>query len=248
VRWRLETDGEVDTAFVELPDGAVVVAAGRDVLALRRGGDVAWRFTAKGKVFTAPAVTPDGLVIVGSQDHHAYGIDARTGARVFATDLGSDVDGAAAIGDDGAVFVGTDGGDVVRLDAHGAIMWRAAVGGFVRGVLSVGRSGDVLAGVYGPTPRQVRVSASGEVRGGFGVPGTGAREFGVHGGALEDLDGALFFGAQDDTLYAFDPGGGPRFRFAAKGDIDAPLTLLSDGHLVFATDEGTVYDLAPRPD
>lgn len=248
ILWRLETNGEVDTGFVELPDGSVAVAAGREVLALRRGGDVAWRFAAGGKVFTSPVATAAGLVVVGSQDHRAYGLDARTGERVFSTDLGADVDGTAAVGDDGAIFVGTDGGEVVRLDARGAIVWRTPVGGFVRGALSVSRSGDVLAGVYGPTPRQVRLGPSGELRGAFAVPGTGAREFGVHGGALEDLDGALFFGAQDDALRAFEPDGALRFRFEANGDIDAPVTLLSDGHLIFATDEGRVYDLAPSPD
>lgn len=246
VRWRLEIGGEVDTGFAELPGGAVAVAAGREVLAIKNG-DVVWRFAAKNKIFTAPAVTAEGVVVVGSQDHRVYGLDARTGARVFATDLGADVDGAAAIGDDGAVFVGTDGGEIVRLDARGAIVWRAPVGGFVRGALSVARSGDVLAGVYGPTPRMVRVAPSGEVRSGFAIPGTGAREFGVHGGALEDAAGALYFGAQDDALYALEPDGRLRFRFEAMGDIDAPITLLADGHLVFATDEGTVYALTPRP-
>jgi outer membrane protein assembly factor BamB len=243
-KWTLETGGEVDTGPAGAPDGTIVVACGSDVIGVRKGGDLVWRYSAKKKIFTSPAIADDGTIIVGSQDHHVHGIGAR-GERIFATDLGADVDGSAAIGDDGAIYVGTDAGEVVRLDAKGEIVWRANVGGFVRGTLSIARNGDVLAGVYGPQPRQVRIGPDGTVRGALAIQGTGAREFGVHGGALEDAAGKLFFGAQDDILYAVGTDGAVLFRFSAEGDIDAPVTLLSDGSLVFAADDGKVYYLAP---
>jgi outer membrane protein assembly factor BamB len=126
----------------------------------------------------------------------------------------------------------------------GAVAWRSPVGGFVRGALAVARNGDPLVGVYGPTPRVVRLAADGgQPRGSFPVPGTGAREFGVHGGPLEDDEGTLFFGAQDDTVYAVDVRGEERWRFATGGDVDAPVTLLSDGTLVAGSDDGFVYAL-----
>jgi outer membrane protein assembly factor BamB len=164
---------------------------------------------------------------------------------VFAVDLGADVDGAPAVGDEGEITVGTDNGEVVHLDSHGTIAWSTQVGGFVRGPLSIARNGDILAGVYGPTPRQIRIAPDGRIRGSFPIQGNGAREHGVHGGALEDASGTLFFGAQDDALYAVASTGELLFRFAVKADVDAPATLLSDGSLVFAVDDGTVYHLAP---
>ena len=246
VIFTIETDGEVDTAPVVGDGELVVFAAGATVYAARRGGDVAWRFSAKGKIFTSPAIGPGGLVVVGSQDDRVYGLALATGQLAWSVDLGADVDGSPAIGDHGEIFVGTDGGEVVRLDDKGVIAWRTNVGGFVRGALSVARNGDVLAGVYGPTPRQVRLDgATGAVRGAFAVNGTGAREFGVHGGALEDEEGALYFGAQDDRVYAIDPDGRLRFSFATGGDVDAPLTLLSDGAMVVASDDGRVYLFGP---
>jgi outer membrane protein assembly factor BamB len=247
VLWAIETNGEADTAALLMPDGAVVFAAGNTVYAARRGGDVAWRFEAKGKVFTAPALVPEsGLVVFGSQDDHVYAVRAASGQIAWSVDLGADVDGAPAVGDAGEIFVGTDGGDVVRLDERGGLVWRTNVGGFVRGALSVARNGDVLAGAYGPTPRQVRLDgATGAVRGAFSVQGTGAREFGVHGGAVEDDDGALVFGAQDDRVYALDATGSLRWKFPTGGDVDAPATLLSDGALVVGSDDGSVYILTP---
>lgn len=244
VVWRLEVDGEADSGAVFGKDGNVVFAAGSSVYSVRRGGDLAWRFTAKGKVFTAPAVTADGLVIVGSQDDHVYAIGP-SGGLVWSTHLGADVDGAAVVGDDGAIYVGTDKGEIVRLDGHGSVVWRTPVGGYVRGVLSLARNGDVLAGTYGPVPRVVRVAPDGTIRGAFAIKGTGAREFGIHGGPLEDADGTLYFGAQDDAAYAIEAEGAVRWRLPTGADVDAPVSMLSDGSLVVASEDGTITMLLP---
>lgn len=242
--FRLETDGEADTGPAFGTDGTIVFTAGKNVYSARRGGDLAWRFTAKGKVFTAPAITDDGLVIVGSQDNHVHAL-AAGGALAWTVDLGADVDGGPVIGDDGSIHVGTDAADVVKLDARGHIAWRTPVGGFVRGALSLARNGDVLAGTYGPAPRIVRLSPDGAVVGAFAVQGTGAREFGIHGGPLEDEDGVLYFGAQDDAVYAVGPDGALRWRFETGGDVDGPLSMLSDGSLIVPSEDGTVTLLLP---
>jgi len=240
VAWTLDTEGEADTAATMTPDGLLVFAAGAHVYAVRAGGDVAWRFDAAKKVFTAPAVFDDGRVVFGSQDHHVYAVRPG-GALAWSVDLGADVDGAPAIADDGAVVVGDDAGEVVRIDPDGNVAWRTRVGGFVRGPLSIARDGDVLAGVYGPSPRMIRVAPDGAVRSSFAVRGTGAAEFGVHGGALEDSRGALYFGAQDDEVHAIGPEGAWEWSFTTGADVDAPLTLLASGALVAASDDGTVY-------
>jgi outer membrane protein assembly factor BamB len=243
-RWSFDADDEADTGPVLSGDGTVVFAAGRRVFGLTPLGFVKWRFAAKRKVYTSPAVAPDGRVFFGSQDHHVYALTAQGGPQ-WSVDLGADVDGAPALGDDGALYVGTDGDEVVRLDpADGRVVWRAKVGGYVRGTLSVTRTGEVAAGVYGPAPRQVLLAAAdGSVRRSFSIQGTGAREFGIHGGATEDESGLLLFGAQDDALYALRPTGELLWSFPAGGDVDSPVTLLDDGSLVFGSDAGKVYML-----
>jgi outer membrane protein assembly factor BamB len=248
VKWSFETEGDADSGPASNKDGTVVFAAGRTVYAVTPLGHVRWRFAAKRKVFTAPAITESGRVIFGSQDHRAYALSP-DGRQAWSVDLGADVDGAAAIGDDGSVFMGTDGDEVIRLDAEdGRVVWRTGLGGFVRGTLSVARDGDVLAGVYGPRPRAVRLSAEdGTVRGDFPVQGTGDRAFGVHGGALEDAAGTLLFGAQNDEVYAVSARGKLLWHFTAGQDVDAPITLLSQGTVVVASDDGMVRALrTPR--
>jgi outer membrane protein assembly factor BamB len=246
VRWRLNTGADADTGAAFMPDGNLVFAAGNAVFGVRPTGDVLFRFVAKGKVFTAPALTDGGRIVFGSQDDHVYALTP-AGTLAWATDLGGDVDGAPAVADDGSLYVGCDTGDVVRLDARGEIVWRAHVGGFVRGTLSVARNGDVLAGVYGRVPREVRITPAGVLRGDFVVRGTGAAEFGVHGGALEDDLGTLVFGAQDDRVYAVGSSGTLEWEYLTKGDVDAPMTLLPDGTLVFGSDDGSLYALRDLP-
>jgi outer membrane protein assembly factor BamB len=243
-KWSFDTDGDADTGAVIAGDGLVVFAAGRMVYGVDAAGQARWRFAARRKVFTGPAIGTQGRIYFGSQDHHVYAL-AADGRPAWSLDLGVDIDGAPAIDDRGAVFVGTDGDEVVRVDADdGHVVWRAPLGGYVRGTLSIARNGDVLAGVYGPRPRQVRLRADdGAVRGELAVQGTGAREFGVHGGAMEDAAGTLVFGAQDDALYAVDASSHLLWRFLTGGDVDAPATLLDDGTLIVGSDDGTVRAL-----
>ncbi len=244
IKWSLDTDGDADTGSVIASDGSVIFAAGRMVYEVTPLGYVKWRFAAKRKIFTAPAIGPQGRIFVGSQDHHADAL-ASDGRLSWTVDLGADVDGAPAVDDRGDVFVGTDGDEVARIDADdGHVVWRTNLGGYVRGTLSIARNGDVLAGVYGPKPRAVRLrSLDGLLRGDFDIPGTGARDFGVHGGALEDEAGTLLFGAQDDILYAIDANGRTLWRFKTGGDVDAPATLLSDGTVIVGSDDGSVRAL-----
>jgi hypothetical protein len=241
IKWSLDTDGDADTGPAIAKDGTVIFAAGKMVYGVTPLGYVKWRFTAKRKVFTAPAVAPDGRVFFGSQDHRAYALTPQ-GGPAWSVDLGADVDGAPVLTEDGAVVVGTDAGDVVKLDGNdGHVLWRASLGGYVRGTLAATRFGEVLAGVYGPTPRQVLLGPEdGVVRMSFAIQGTGGREFGVHGGALEDDAGLLVFGAQDDNVYAIDRSGRALWVFAAGGDVDSPITMLSDGSIVVGSDDGIV--------
>jgi outer membrane protein assembly factor BamB len=246
VKWSLDADADADTGAAIASDGSVVFAAGRTVYDVTAAGFVRWRFAAKRKVYASPAIGGDGRIFAGSQDHHVYAL-AADGKLLWSADLGADVDGSPAIDDNGGLYVGTDGDEIVRLDpGDGRVVWRTNVGGYARGALSVARNGDVLAGVYGPRPRAVRLlGENGEVRGGFPIQGTGARDFGVHGGALEDAAGTLLFGAQDNAVYAVDAAGGMLWRFSTAGDVDAPVTLLSDGTVVIGSDDGTVTALRP---
>ena len=244
VRFRLDTDDDADTGAALCPWGGIVFASGKILYAALPNGTLQWRYKTRAKAFSSPAVGDDGTVYVGSQDHRLHAV-LPNGKLRWRVDLEADVDSSPAIGDDGTVFVGTDRSEVVALTPdEGKVLWRANVGGFVRGALSIGRSGTVLVGTYGPTPRLLALDPrSGTVRVLFAIAGTGAAEFGIHGGPVEDAAGRLYFGAQDDFVYALGPDGQLLWKHQTQGDVDAPLVISPKGQLLAGSDDGRLYAL-----
>jgi outer membrane protein assembly factor BamB len=243
VRFRLDVDGDADTAPVPLPGGDLVFTAGRTIHAISPDGTVRWRHRLRRKIFASPAVGA-GVIVVGDQGGTVTGLGF-DGAVRWSVEVGGDADAAPAIGDEGRVFVGTDGGEVLALAAdNGAIQWRTAVSGFVRGPLAVARDGSVLASTYGPAPAVVSLDPErGGVRWRFGVRGTGAKEFGIHGAPVEDPTGSLLFGAQDDQLYCLDSAGHLRWKLAFAGDVDATVILAGGGFVFVGCDDGRLHAL-----
>jgi outer membrane protein assembly factor BamB len=242
VMWRLETDGDADTGAAPTPWGAIVFASGKVLYAVKPDGTLLWRVKARGKIYSSPAVGDDGTVFVGSQDDHVYAV-LPDGKVRWSVGVGADVDCAPAVAEDGTVFVGTDGGEVVAIAGeHGSLRWRARVGGFVRGSLSITRDGTVLAATYGPTPRVVGLwGENGRARFEFKIAGTGAPEFGIHGSPVEDAEGRLYFGAQDDGVYALTSDGRMVWSYRTGADVDAPLVITSSGMLLAGSDDGRLY-------
>ncbi len=93
--------------------------------------------------FAAPAVSaPDatepgfdnGVVYVGGKDGMLHAVDAATGARVWANDLGGDISkGSPVIGDDGTVYVVEDAtaDRLIAVSHLGSARWTASVGASV---------------------------------------------------------------------------------------------------------------------
>ena len=243
-RWSLDTQGDADTAATPTPDHGLVFAAGKTLFFARQDGSVVWRVRSKRKIYASPTVGPDGSIYVGAQDNRLYAV-RRVGSIRFKVDLGNDVDCTPALDEGGTLFAGTDGGAVVAVNTEsGDVLWRRDVGGHVRGGLTVTRSHDVIAGVYGPSPCVVRLRGdTGEEVWRFSVPGTGAREFGVHGSPVEDAQGNLVFGAQDDAVYSLSPSGELLWKLATGGDVDAPVVLVDNGVALVASDDGKLYRL-----
>ena len=125
-------------------------------------------------------------------------------------------------------------------DSADRVLGRVALGGYVRGPLSIARNGDVVVGTYGPAPKLVRLRQD-QLLGAFPIQGTGAKELGIHGGPLEDAIGTLYFGTQDDHVYGVATNGDLVLDFKTGGDVDGPLTLLRDGTLLVPSEDGKVY-------
>jgi outer membrane protein assembly factor BamB len=218
-RWRLDTEAAADTGAVLGPEGRIFFGAGHDLWAVTTEGEVVWRFRTLGKVYSTPAVDDDGTIYVGSQDDHLYAV-APDGRVRWSYRTRGDNDSSPVIGDDGTVYFGSDDRRVYALSRDGELRWSQDLEGYIRGPVGLTRDGAVLVPVYGPRPRLVSLdAATGELRWFFPVTVADSAETGVASGPLVDSVGRIYFGANDDYLYALAPTGELAWVFQTAGDV-----------------------------
>ena len=64
-----------------------------------------------------------------------------------------------------------------------------------------------------------------------------------------DADGTVYFGADDDNLYALNPQDGSlKWSFATGGAIETPPTIAADGTVYFGSDDNRLYAVSPPAD
>ena len=241
VRVHLRTEGDVDTGIAVNEEGQAFFGAGRDLWCVTPQGTLAWRFRAGDKIFSAPAIADDGTIYVGAQDDYLYAIQP-SGELRWRYRAGGDVDSSPVIGDDGTIYFGSDDHRVYALDRNGTLRFRVEMGGYVRAALALGRDHNILVPVFGPHPRIASLdTATGEEQWSFGVGGTDANELGVGSSPLVDVDGNIFFGADDDYVYSIDRTGHMRWIYETGGNVDSDPILTEGGLLVVGSDDHLVH-------
>ncbi len=247
VRVNLRTDGDVDTGIVVAPDGTAYFGAGAELWAVAPDGTVRFRFRANDKIFSSPSLDDDGTVYVGSQDDHLYAITPEGQLRWSFT-ARNDIDSGPVVGDDGTIYFASDDHRVYAVDRNGELRWQADVGGYVRTPVSLGLDGNVLVPVFGPHARLVSLDAqTGEEQWYFSVTRSSANELGVGSSPAVDRDGNIYFGTDDDYLYAIDRGGRMRWIYQTSGNVDADPVLSADGVLIVGSDDHLVHALRADP-
>lgn len=247
-RWRVHAEGDADGAPAVGEDGTIYFAAGPHVYAITQAGELRWRFQGRGPfLLSSPAIDSDGTLYAASIDDHVYAI-ASDGRMRWEYAAENDISSSPVIGDEGLIYFGSDDQHVHALDRDGRRVWRTHVDGYVRAPVALGRNQDVIAAVYGPSPRVVSLdAATGELRWYFPVNVTESPEIGVASGPLVDVDGNLYFGAHDDFLYAISGDGDLRWIHQLGEDIDSAPVLREDGTLIVGCDDGFVHAITEAP-
>ncbi|MEQ8330933.1 MAG: PQQ-binding-like beta-propeller repeat protein [Longimicrobiales bacterium] len=218
--WAFETDGPV-RGSPTVADGVVHVGStdGRLYALDAVDGSLRWSYEAGAPLGGAPLVT-ESLVVVAARGNAIHAVDRRTGRRAWRVATGPDLPLAwghegwdyllpSPVLAGGTVLVGSGDGHLYALDpATGAERWRFRTGGRIRGAPAVADgvayvgSGDGV--VYG-----VRVG-DGRETWRFETAGMDmdAADFGFDRTQIQAspavVDGTLYIGSRDASLYAID--------------------------------------------
>jgi outer membrane protein assembly factor BamB len=243
-RWRIHTEGDVDSAVSIAGDGTLRFSAGTDLWCVTRDGQARWRFRARDQFFLGgAAIDDDGTAYAGATDDYLYAI-AADGRMRWEHLIGGDVTSAPMLADDGTIYVGADDRSVHAIDRDGHERWKVNVGGFVRGSVAQGNDDTILVPTYGPRARVLALDAAdGSTRWEFPVAMASSSDSGIASSPLVDVDGNIYFGAHDDYVYSLTPQGQLRWIFATDDRVDGTPILLSDGTLLIGADDGKLYAL-----
>lgn len=215
-------------------------------------GERAWSYDL-GEETTPLAWSSDGALLVGTASGDVLKLttdrETRWRTRVPADDgdglwLAPVPDGA------GGCSIVTARGQVVALDATGAMRWRAAPDSPVVSPLLVSDSGGERVGkrgsekgmVYGTTHEGdllALAAAGGAERWRYA---TGSR---LQAPPVRGPDGTLYLGTGDGRLLAISPEGTLLWQAHLGGAVEAPPIVAPDGTLYVATTGGRLYAFAP---
>ncbi len=227
------------------PYGLLLVAAGRELLALASDGTVAWRFEVYAKIFGAPASDGERIAF-GAQDHHLYvlGPDGRK-RQVF--NLGADVDMAPVIAPDGTIFVGADDGRLHAVPPSGPVRWSVRFDGRLRAAVALVGEDSLLLATHGLRPGlHVVARDDGAVRASLSLGLTDSAEHSLRAAPVVGAGPVAYLGAPGQRILALGADGREVFSHATRGHVNATPTLAPDGTLYVGADDGVLYAFRDR--
>jgi outer membrane protein assembly factor BamB len=159
------------------------------------------------------------------------------------------VSSSPAVSKDGWVAVGSHDGRLHVISPEGRSLWAFATGDMIVGSPAISAGGIIYAGsdddhLYALDPRtrkelwKFRLGACRS-----GPPGPDNSRCDADGGPTVGPDGTIYVGG--DGIYALNPDGTLRWRFATGGHVGTAPTLLADGTIVAGAQDNMIYGLTP---
>jgi outer membrane protein assembly factor BamB len=228
LRWSYPTGGPVRTKPVF---GSGLIYFGSDdghFYALFANGGLAWDFIVGAPIQSSPALSPSGSrVYFGADDGNFYALNSGTGTFAWATtpSPASPFRSSPAVGSDGSIFVGSDNGRIYAFNSTGTIRWNVNTGEGVRSspaVVGSGSSGTVYVGSYNDYLYALQTD-------------TGAQRWRFRAGndiqspVAVDGNNHIYFGSNDDRVYALYADGSEKWRFTTNGDVRGKPLVRDDG-------------------
>ncbi len=164
---------------------------------------------------------------------------------------GGPVVSSPAVAADGSVVVGSQDGKLYGVARDGTLSWSYATGDIIfsspavahDGTIYIGSDDDHLYAVSPGTAKPRWIVQVGACPQHVGI-GPEASRCDVDAGPTVGPDGVVYTGG--DGIYAINPDGTLRWRFATGGHVSSAPALLADGTVVAGSQDDMVYAVAPN--
>lgn len=242
--WTFTAGSPLSTSPVVGSDGVVYFGT-KDarLVAVAPDGTMLWQAMAGKIVDAAPAIGAGGTIFLGTVDGRIVALDP-SGHVLFDTQIPHAKKlGTPVVHPAGRVYVGAKKGGLSAIDATtGSLVWMFAVPKPMGG-LALGANGNVVFGA-----KDMKVYAVGD--GGASPAVDWIQTIGgkISSTPAVDRDGAIFIGAEDRRVYAFEPQIGTiRWTFDAKKPFRSAIALGIGGRVLAGSDDKSLYAIGePR--
>jgi len=164
---------------------------------------------------------------------------------------GGPIVSSPAVATDGSVLVGSQDGKLYATASDGTLKWSYATGDIIFSSPAVAHDGTIYIGsdddhLYAINPQSAKprwIVQMGACPQRVGI-GPEASRCDVDAGPTVGPDGVVYTGG--DGIYAINPDGSLRWRFATNGHVSSAPALLADGTVVAGSQDDLLYAVAPN--
>jgi outer membrane protein assembly factor BamB len=203
-----------------------------------RGG-LLWKHLLTSLVFTPPAIGKAGVVFSADRANGIVAFDGVSGNILWTYNTDSPIDFSATITPQGTV-IATSLTTVYAFTQSGTLVW--SYGGLTN-VLGYITS-DVVGNIYILSDNGNLLHSftpSGTLRWTYTIPNSSAAQ----SYPTVDINGNVFFGTQDGTVYALNNTGALVWSYVVGNVISSTTALGTDGTVYFTSQNSSIYALTP---
>jgi outer membrane protein assembly factor BamB len=264
-KWEFSTTSMLmETSPAVGADGTIYVGTddylrgtGGSLCAINPDGTLKWKFATAGGVRMSPAIATDGTIYFAAEDcgggtslrrilsHSCLYALNPDGKVKWQFDTRDPLYASSPIvAADGTIYIGNDGGALFAINSDGTLKWKFGTGDAV-GVPAIGRDGTIY--VNSKDGKVYALEADSKLKWKFEI---GGKNFPASPSI--GLDGTIYVGSYhmagagngEDYLYAIDPHGTQKWKFATGGVVMSAPALASDG-TIYITGGREFYAISP---
>jgi len=249
IGWTFETDGQIDSSPVIGPNGVIYVGSyDGNLYAIGPEGDMRWKYETSSVISSTPAIAEDGSVYFGTGDERFFSLD-QNGEKnwVLEEPFEDSIFSSPVITDEGSIIVGSS--ELISINPNGTVEWTysSQPGGIIsspavdeEGRIYVGYQVSLQGIVLGG--QLLALDSDGELLWEYDIIERGAQ---ILSSPAISEEGNIYFGSNDNNLYALDRDGNKLWNFTTEGNIFSSPGIGEDGTIYVGSEDNNLYAVHP---